>query len=37
MGFKGIGDYNILLNIANLEHDPSEAVNIDLEEIRYDW
>jgi dTDP-4-dehydrorhamnose 3,5-epimerase len=37
MGFKGIGDYNILLNIASIEHDPSEAENIDLKEINYDW
>lgn len=23
-GFKGLGDYNMLLNIANLRHDPDE-------------
>ena len=37
VGFKGIGDYNVLLNIASIEHDPSESVNIDLKKIIYDW
>lgn len=28
LAFSGIGhDYNILLNIANIEHDPEEAIN----------
>jgi len=38
MAFKGIGKtLNILLNLASIEHDPSEAVNIDLSEIEYEW
>ena len=37
MAFRGIEDINMLLNIANLEHDPSEAVNLILEEIHYEW
>ncbi len=37
MAFKGIGEDNMLLNIANLEHDPDEAINIDLKEIIYEW
>ena len=37
MAFKGIGEYNMLLNLASIEHDPSEAVNIDLSEIEYEW
>lgn len=37
VGFRGLGDYNLLLNVANLEHDPEEAVNISLEQINYDW
>lgn len=37
MAFKGVGDYNMLLNLANLEHDPDEAKNIDLEDIKYEW
>lgn len=28
VAFKGIDEQNILLNIANLEHDPTEAENI---------
>lgn len=37
VAFRGIGESNMLLNIASLEHDPSEAVNIDLNDIRYEW
>ncbi len=37
MAFRGIGENNMLLNLANLEHDPAEAVNISLEEIDYAW
>ncbi|EQC45843.1 WxcM-like protein [Bacteriovorax sp. BSW11_IV] len=28
---------NLLLNMASIEHDPSEAINKSLEEIQYDW
>ncbi len=37
MAFSGINDSSILLNLASIEHDPSEAVNLDLEEIEYEW
>ena len=37
MAFRGISENNMLLNLANLEHDPSEAVNIDMSEIKYEW
>ena len=37
MAFRGVGEYNMLLNLANLEHDPDEAINIPLEEIPYEW
>ena len=37
MGFKGVDDHNVLLNIASIEHDPSESVNIDLKDINHDW
>ncbi|SUW87884.1 WxcM-like domain-containing protein [Campylobacter hyointestinalis] len=37
MAFRGIGEYNMLLNLASIEHDPNEAVNVDLDEIQYDW
>jgi len=37
MAFQGIGEYNMLLNLASLEHDASEAISIDLSEINYEW
>ena len=37
MAFKGIGKENMLLNLASIEHDPSEAINVALEDIHYDW
>ncbi len=37
VAFRGTGEHNMLLNIADLEHDPQEAVNIPLEEIDYAW
>jgi dTDP-4-dehydrorhamnose 3,5-epimerase len=35
--FRGLKENNILLNIASIEHDPDEAVNLDLQEIEYEW
>ena len=37
VAFRGIDEYNMLLNLANLEHNPSEAKNIDLEAIAFEW
>lgn len=37
MAFQGVGEYNMLLNLASIEHDPNEAVNIELSEINYEW
>jgi len=37
MAFQGVGDSNMLLNLASIKHDPSEAINIDMEEIKYEW
>ena len=37
MAFQGVGKNNMLLNLASIEHDPSEAVNIAIEEIKYEW
>ncbi len=37
MAFRGVGEHNMLLNIADLEHNPDEAIGIDLDEIKYDW
>lgn len=37
MSFKGIGESNMLLNLASIEHDSKEAVNFELDEIAYEW
>lgn len=37
VAFRGVGETNMLLNLANMEHDPSEALNLALDEIPYAW
>ena len=37
LGFQGITNKNILLNIANIEHSPDEIDRKDLEEIEFNW
>ena len=38
VAFRGLSEeMNMLLNLASLEHDPSEAVNIELDTIEYKW
>jgi dTDP-4-dehydrorhamnose 3,5-epimerase len=38
MAFKGVGnDNNLLLNIASIEHDPTESENKLLSEIPFNW
>jgi dTDP-4-dehydrorhamnose 3,5-epimerase len=37
VAFKGLESENILLNIASIEHDPSESVNINMGAISYEW
>lgn len=37
MAFRGLDEKNMLLNLASMEHDPSEAINIDINEIKYEW
>ena len=37
MAFQGVGEYNMLLNLASMEHNPNEAITIDLSEIDYEW
>lgn len=37
MAFQGVGEYNMLLNLASIEHNPNEAINIELREINYEW
>lgn len=38
MSFRGKGsNLNMLLNLASIEHDPSEAITKDLNDINYTW
>jgi len=38
MSFRGRGsDLNMLLNLASIEHDPSEAITKELSAINYTW
>jgi dTDP-4-dehydrorhamnose 3,5-epimerase len=38
IAFRGLGKgHNLMLNLANIEHDPSESVDIDLNDIEYQW
>jgi dTDP-4-dehydrorhamnose 3,5-epimerase len=37
MAFRGIDENNMLLNLASIEHDYEEAINIDLKDISYEW
>jgi len=36
-GFSGIENYNLILNIADIEHNESECLRRDLPLISYDW
>lgn len=35
--FQGLEDLNLILNIANIEHDDSEVEQISLESMTYQW
>ena len=37
MAFRGLAEESLLLNIASIEHDSSEVVNKELNEINYEW
>tara|TARA_B100001027_G_C16258063_1_gene327957 strand:- start:788 stop:1192 length:405 start_codon:yes stop_codon:yes gene_type:complete len=38
VAFKGLSkNPNLVLNIANIQHDPRESINKELFEIKYDW
>lgn len=38
MAFQGVADgTSLLLNIADMEHDPDEGLRCELDEIRYEW
>ena len=37
MGFRGVEEDNMLLNLASIEHAPSESENKELDAIAYEW
>ena len=38
VAFKGCSmGLNLILNIASIEHDPNESINVDLMEFPYEW
>jgi len=38
LSFQGIAkEFNLLLNLASIEHDPDESVSCDITEIEYSW
>jgi dTDP-4-dehydrorhamnose 3,5-epimerase len=37
MGFQGIARESLLLNIANIEHDPEEVDKMNLKQIKFNW
>ena len=37
LAFRGCYEHNMLLNLASIEHNPTEAFNIDLNKIEYKW
>jgi len=37
MGFQGLDSNSMLLNIANIEHDPNEVDNKNIENIEFNW
>ena len=37
VAFRGMGSHNILFNLSNIEHNPNEAINVDIDKIDYMW
>ena len=38
LSFRGLGEgVSILLNIASIEHDPTESLSTELKNIKYEW
>ena len=38
VGFKGLGkNISLILNIADIQHDPQESDNLDIDNIAYNW
>jgi dTDP-4-dehydrorhamnose 3,5-epimerase len=37
-GFKSLHEgSSLLMNVADIEHDPDEQINIDISEIEFNW
>jgi dTDP-4-dehydrorhamnose 3,5-epimerase len=37
LAFRGVSVENMLLNLASIEHNANESVNVDLYDFDYDW
>lgn len=37
MAFEGLEEDNMLLNLANLEHNPCESISVNIDEIKYNF
>lgn len=37
LAFKGLSTENIMLNLASIEHNPDESVNVGLNAFNYNW
>ena len=37
VAFRGLKSENKLLNIADIEHDPQESINMEIDAIEYNW
>ena len=37
LAFRGIGNENILLNLASIEHNPNESENENMDNFDYNW
>lgn len=37
LAFRGDDENSMLLNLASIEHDPDESINLELSEINYEW
>tara|TARA_X000001036_G_C20546184_1_gene752392 strand:- start:619 stop:1029 length:411 start_codon:yes stop_codon:yes gene_type:complete len=37
LAFKGLSKENVLLNLASIEHDPSESKQMNLHDLNYNW
>ena len=37
LAFRGLGDENILLNLASIEHNKNESESVDINSFEYNW